>query len=53
VESFTDPERDPLQAELYENPPRIADGMLTLNSAPGLGLTLSEAALARYGERVL
>jgi D-galactarolactone cycloisomerase len=53
VESFTDPERDPLQAELYENPPRIADGMLTLNSEPGLGLTLSEAALARYGERVL
>lgn len=53
VESFTDPERDPLQAELYENPPHIADGMLTLNSAPGLGLTLSEAAVARYGERVL
>ncbi len=52
VESFTDPERDPLQAELYENPPHIAGGMLTLNDAPGLGLSLSRAALERYGERV-
>jgi D-galactarolactone cycloisomerase len=52
VESFTDPERDPLQAELYENPPRIADGVLTLNRDPGLGLTLSQAALRRFGERV-
>jgi D-galactarolactone cycloisomerase len=53
VESFTDPERDPLQAELFENPPKIADGWLTLNDAPGLGLTLSEFAVKKYGERVL
>lgn len=53
VESFTDPERDPLQAELFENPPRIAKGWLTLNQAPGLGLTLSEKALGKFGERVL
>jgi D-galactarolactone cycloisomerase len=53
VESFTDPERDPLQAELFEDPPRIANGKLTLKEAPGLGLTLSEAALAKYGERIL
>lgn len=53
VESFTDPERDPLQAELFENPPRIADGMLTLNTEPGLGLRLSEDALKKYGERIL
>jgi L-alanine-DL-glutamate epimerase-like enolase superfamily enzyme len=53
VESFTDPERDPLQAELFENPPTIANGWLTLNEAPGLGLTLSEAALKKFGERVL
>lgn len=52
VESFTDPERDPLQAELFENPPKIADGWLTLNDAPGLGLTLSEAAVAKFGTRV-
>ena len=52
VESFTDPERDPLQAELFENPPEIADGWLTLNEEPGLGLALSETALAKFGTRI-
>ena len=52
VESFTDPERDPLQAELYENPPQIAEGWLTLNEAPGLGLTLSDSAIKKFGTRV-
>jgi L-alanine-DL-glutamate epimerase-like enolase superfamily enzyme len=53
VESFTDPERDPLQAELFANPPRIADGWLKLSETPGLGLALSEAALRKYGERIV
>jgi len=53
VESFTDPERDPLQAELFENPPEIANGWVTLNDAPGLGLTIADAALKKFGERVL
>lgn len=53
VESFTDPERDPLQAELFEDPPKIANGMLALKEQPGLGLTLSEAALRKFGERIL
>jgi L-alanine-DL-glutamate epimerase-like enolase superfamily enzyme len=53
LESFTDPERDPLQAELFENPPRIADGWVTLNDAPGLGLTLSGSALKKFGEQIL
>jgi D-galactarolactone cycloisomerase len=53
VESFTDPERDPLQAELYEDPPRIANGLLHLKEQPGLGLTLSERALKKFGERIL
>ena len=52
VESFTDPERDPLQAELFENPPHIADGWLTLNEDPGIGLTLSETAVTKFGSRV-
>lgn len=52
VESFTDPERDPLQAELFENPPKIAEGWLTLNEDPGIGLTLSEAAMAKFGTRI-
>jgi L-alanine-DL-glutamate epimerase-like enolase superfamily enzyme len=53
VESFTDPERDPLQAELFEDPPRIANGWLTLKEEPGLGLKLSEAALTKFGTRIL
>jgi len=53
VESFTDPERDPLQAELFADAPRIADGILTLKDQPGLGLTLSEAAVKKFGERIL
>lgn len=53
VESFTDPERDPLQAELFEDPPKIANGWLTLKEAPGLGLTLSEKAVKKFGERIL
>ena len=52
VESFTDPERDPLQAELFENPPRIENGTLYLNDAPGLGLTLSEEAIEKFGTRI-
>jgi len=53
VESFTDPERDPLQAELFEDPPKIANGILELKEQPGLGLTVSEAALRKFGERIL
>jgi D-galactarolactone cycloisomerase len=53
VESFTDPERDPLQAELFEDPPRIANGRLKLKEQPGHGLALSEAALRKFGERLL
>ena len=52
VESFTDPERDPLQAELFENPPRIENGTLYLNDDPGLGLTLSEEAIEKFGTRI-
>ena len=52
VESFTDPERDPLQAELFENPPLISKGWVALNDAPGLGLTLSEDAVAKFGEKL-
>jgi D-galactarolactone cycloisomerase len=53
VESFTDPERDPLQAELFEDPPKIANGMLKLKEAPGLGLSLSPAALKKFGQRIV
>lgn len=53
VESFTDPERDPLQAELFVNPPRIENGVLYLNQEPGLGLTLSQEAVEKYGAQIV
>ncbi len=53
VESFTDPERDPLQAELFEDPPQIAKGWLKLKEQPGLGLSLSQNAVKKFGERIL
>jgi D-galactarolactone cycloisomerase len=53
VESFPDPARDPLQAELFENPHAMKNGSLRLNEDPGLGLRLSPAALLKFGERVL
>lgn len=53
VEAFTDPERDPLQAELYENAPKIEKGRIKLGDEPGLGLHISLAALEKYGERLL
>lgn len=52
LESFTDPERDPLQAELFENPPPIQNGVMRFSDEPGLGLTLSEAAIKKFGKRV-
>lgn len=53
VEAFTDPERDPLQAELFEDPPKISNGRLHLKEAPGLGLELSERALRKFGRRLI
>ncbi|SDJ17158.1 mandelate racemase/muconate lactonizing enzyme family protein [Variovorax sp. OV700] len=53
VEAFTDPERDPLQAELFEDAPKIVNGRLKLKEQPGLGLTLSESAIRKFGERVM
>jgi D-galactarolactone cycloisomerase len=53
VEAFTDPERDPLQAELFEDAPKIANGRMKLKEQSGLGLTLSESAIRKYGERII
>ena len=50
VESFPDPTRDPLQAELFENPLVHRGGSLLLNEEPGLGLRLSVDALSKFGK---
>ena len=51
VESFDD-ERDPLQAQLFENPHKMSNGWIYLNEKPGLGLEISEAALKKFGKLV-
>eukprot|EP00933_Yihiella_yeosuensis_P042735 TRINITY_DN37411_c1_g1_i1.p1 TRINITY_DN37411_c1_g1~~TRINITY_DN37411_c1_g1_i1.p1 ORF type:complete len:380 (-),score=82.75 TRINITY_DN37411_c1_g1_i1:67-1206(-) len=53
VEAFTDPERDPLQAELFVDPPEIKNGKMKLGDAPGLGLTLNEEAIKKYGTKII
>ena len=50
VESFPDPARDPLQAELFENPLVHRGGSLLLNEESGLGLRLSVNALSKFGK---
>ena len=50
VESFPDPARDTLQAELFENPLVHRGGSLLLNEEPGLGLRLSVDALSKFGK---
>ncbi len=51
VESFDD-ERDPLQAQLFENPHKMSEGWIYLNKKPGLGLEISDAALKKFGKLV-
>ena len=53
VESFTDPERDPLQAELFENPPKIENGILYINKEPGLGLKLFQPIVSSLIEDLI
>ena len=51
VESFDD-ERDPLQAQLFENSHKMSNGWIYLNEKPGLGLEISDAALKKFGKLV-
>merc|ERR1711924_224713 len=53
VEAFTDPERDPLQAELFEDTPDITNGKIKLPEKPGLGLSISSGALEKFGQRII
>jgi D-galactarolactone cycloisomerase len=50
VESFHNPERDPLWPDLYAESARIAGGMLYLSERPGLGLSFNEDFVRRYRE---
>lgn len=52
LESFADPERDPLWFELFRQRPEIVDGFMSLPDTPGLGLELRPETLEAYGVKI-
>ena len=53
LESFANPERDPLWFELYTRRPRIEKSVLYLDDTPGLGVEFDQKTLDRYGTKLL
>jgi L-alanine-DL-glutamate epimerase-like enolase superfamily enzyme len=52
LESFADPNRDPLWFELFKQRPKINKGFMTLPEVPGLGLELRDDTLEKYGIKI-
>ncbi|MGE3540070.1 MAG: mandelate racemase/muconate lactonizing enzyme family protein [Candidatus Tectimicrobiota bacterium] len=52
LESFADPNRDPLWFELFQERPEIVDGYMALPDTPGLGLELRADTLEKYGVKL-
>jgi D-arabinonate dehydratase len=48
IECFADPERDPVWQHLWVNRPPIVNGTMVVSSAPGFGLELDAAMIAKY-----
>ncbi len=53
LESFANPDRDPLWFEIYDRKPRIERSVLYLDDTPGLGIEFNQKALERYGTKLL
>ena len=53
LESFADPNRDPLWFELFQQRPEIVKGFMTLPEVPGLGLQLRDDTLEKYGIKIV
>jgi len=53
LESFANPDRDPFWFEIYDRKPRIEKSMLYLDDTPGFGIEFNQAALKKYGTKVL
>jgi len=53
LESFVNPERDPLWFELYTRRPRIEKSVLYPDDVPGLAVEFDQKTLDRYGTRLL
>ena len=48
VESFHNPERDPLWPDLYAESARLEGGMLYLSERPGLGISFNDEFVQKY-----
>ncbi len=48
AECFADPERDPMWQTVWANRPAIKDGMMDVATAPGFGIVLDPALVAKY-----
>jgi L-alanine-DL-glutamate epimerase-like enolase superfamily enzyme len=48
VESFHNPERDPLWPDLYAESARLENGTLFLSERPGLGITFNDGFVQKY-----
>ncbi|MBV8818220.1 MAG: mandelate racemase/muconate lactonizing enzyme family protein [Acidobacteriaceae bacterium] len=53
LESFANPDRDPLWFELYDRKPRIEKSVLYLDNTPGFGVEFNQNAVTKYGTKVL
>jgi L-alanine-DL-glutamate epimerase-like enolase superfamily enzyme len=53
LESFANPDRDPLWFEIYDRKPRIEKSVLYLDNTPGFGVEFNQKALQQYGTKVL
>ena len=53
LESFANPDRDPLWFELYDKKPRIDKSVLYLDDTPGFGVEFSAKAVAQYGKKIV
>ena len=51
LECFPNPERDPVWAKLYVDPPVVKNGYMAVPQKPGLGLELNEDTLRKYAIR--
>jgi D-arabinonate dehydratase len=48
VETFGDPERDPMWFELPVSRPRVRDGCMEVPEEPGIGIALNDDVIERY-----
>lgn len=52
LETFPNPERDPLWQELYRERPRVESGTMTLTDQPGFGFDLDPDVVARHSQEI-